>query len=378
VEALNENEGAVTLRFSVRDTGIGIAPDRLESLFESFTQADTSTTRKFGGTGLGLSISRQLAELMGGSIDAESVPGKGSIFHIDLTLGRQLERDLCSRPLESIIGARILAVDDNRTNRRLFTLLLQSWKCRYQVVPDAEDALKALREGIKNGDPFQLAIIDMQMPIMDGEELGVLIKSDPDLRDIELVMMSSMGRREDSKRLLEKGFSAYLTKPVKQSFLHDCLSTLLAETRGREETGAQEVTTRHRVADMQRECIRVLIAEDNAVNQRVALKILEKAGFMAEAVSNGLEAVAVLEKREFDIVLMDCQMPQMDGYEATQIIRNSDSMAGNRNIPIIAITANALQGDREKCLEAGMSDYIPKPINRLEVVSKIEQWVGDR
>ncbi len=377
VEKLDSANGFVNLRFSVRDTGIGIPSDKLEGLFESFAQADTSTTREYGGTGLGLSISRQLAELMGGVLSAESKSGDGSEFSFEAQFEIQKNRKPSHQTLESIEGVRILAVDDNPTNRRLFTLLLSSWKCRYQVVCGAEAALKTLRDGIQENDPFRIAIIDMQMPHMDGEELGVIIQSDSALRNTVMVMMSSMGQRGDSKRLMDKGFSAYLTKPVKQSCLHDCLSTLLADTGGSEVSVEKDMITRHSIAEMKRERIRVLVAEDNAVNQRVALKILEKAGFAADAVLNGAEAVRALERSAYDIVLMDCQMPGMDGYEATRAIRNETSRVQNRNIPIIALTANALQGDREKCIQAGMNDYIPKPVNRIDIIEKIEMWVTE-
>lgn len=375
IDGLDVSDHSAKLRFEVRDTGVGIPADRLESLFESFTQADASTTRKYGGTGLGLSISKQLAELMGGTISAESTLGEGSTFRVEIRLERQMDHKTSIKNLESIDGVKILAVDDNPTNRRLFSLLLQTWKCRYQVVSSAESALEALRNGIADEDPFRIAIIDMQMPVMDGEELGVKIKSDPHLNDTTMVMMSSMGKRGDSKRLMDKGFSAYLTKPVKQSCLHDCLSTLIVGSCRPENADEKEMVTKHSITEMRRERIRVLLVEDNAVNQRVAMKILEKAGFSVNAVSNGREAVRALEMLPYDIVLMDCQMPEMDGYEATRIIRSKESLARNRSIPIIALTANALQGDREKCLDAGMNDYISKPVNQMDIIEMIEKWI---
>ena len=374
VTALETSTERIRLRFEVHDTGIGIERHKLKDLFAAFSQADTSTTRKYGGTGLGLSISRLLVELMGGEIGAESEPGEGSVFWFEVGLGRQKQPESIDDHHESIEGARILAVDDNPTNRRLFSLLLGSWKCRFDVAGNAEAALNLLRKASTEGDPYSIAVIDMQMPGMDGESLGRLIKEDPAIGSTTLVMMSSIGRRGDARRVEEAGFAAYLTKPVKQSCLHDCLATLYSEEpgSGRRTTG---LITRHTIAEVTRRRARILIAEDNVVNQMVALKILEKYGYTADAVADGEEAIKALSILPYDLVFMDCHMPRMDGYEATRRIRSPESGVKDCLIPIVAMTANALEGDREKCLEAGMDDYIAKPINQTDIVDIIEKWL---
>ena len=363
------------LRFSVRDTGIGIPTDAQEILFDAFTQADLSTTRKYGGTGLGLSISRRLVEMMNGEIGLESEEGGGAEFWFKAEFARQRKK---AKPLEpaSIRGIRILGVDDNSTNRRLLSILLGSWGCRGKVVASGKEALSVLREAAGKGDPFRIALLDMQMPEMDGEMLGGKITSDPDIRDISLVLMTSIGQRGDAKRFKKLGFRAYLTKPVKQWQLLECLRTVYGESRLAGKEGADELITAHSLSENRRRMVRILVVEDNVINRKVALKMLEKLGYRADAVENGREALAALEAVPYDVVLMDCQMPVMDGYEATAKIRKCSSGKLDTGVPVIALTANAMKGDREKCLMAGMDDYLSKPVSAEALKAMLDQWIN--
>jgi len=374
----HEDAKKVKLRFAVTDTGIGIPRDRLDILFDAFTQADASTTRRYGGTGLGLAISKQLVELMGGNIGVESTEGKGSTFFFTAVFEKQAA-DMQPPPgtPRDISGAHILVVDDNATNRRWLSLLLDSWHCRHEEVADPTSALDKLREAAAQGNPFRIAILDMQMPEMSGETLGRRIKEDPLLRETSLVMMTSVGKRGDAKRLERIGFSAYLTKPVKQSVLYDCLATVNGSEISREKKAGQNLVTRYSLAEQKKRRMRILLAEDNPVNQKVALKMIEKLGYGADAVANGREAVKALETIPYDLVLMDCQMPVMDGYEASRAIRNPDSKVLWREVPIVAMTANAMPGDREKCIQAGMSDYVSKPVSLQSLAGAIEKWLAE-
>jgi PAS domain S-box-containing protein len=372
----DEDATHATIRFSVTDTGIGIPQDRMDRLFQSFSQVDSSTTRKFGGTGLGLTISKQLAELMGGQIGVESEGGKGSKFWFTAVLEKQPEgKEKRIVIPEDISGRRILIVDDNETNRYVLREQLKSWECRYEDASCGEQALEELQHAVTGKDPFEIAIIDMQMPEMDGETVGKKIKQDPDLKNTILVLMTSMGQRGDAKRLEEIGFAAYLTKPIRQSKLYDCLATVTGIQEKAAEERPVEIVTRHSIAEDQKRKVRILLAEDNVVNQKVALSILGKLGYSADAAANGKEAVNALEMIPYDIVLMDCQMPKMDGYEATIEIRNPESKVLDHKVPVIAMTANAMKGDREKCLKAGMDDYLSKPVKPKELSDMLEKWL---
>ena len=303
-------------------------------------------------------ISKQLVEMMGGEIGVESEEGSGSEFWFTVRLAKQPARERMEMRLADIRGIHILVVDDNATNREVLAAQLRSWGVRPEDALDAFAALKSLYQARDSGDPFRIAILDMQMPGMDGCALGRAIKDDDTLKDAHLVLLSSFGQRGDAKRMEEAGFSAYLTKPARQSELFDCLAAVLAGTA----FAPQPIVTRHTIREMRRGAIRILLAEDNITNQDVALGILEKLGLRADAVADGKEVVHALETLPYDLVLMDVQMPEMDGLEATQHVRDPHSAVLDHDIPIIAMTANAMQGDREKCLQAGMNDYVTKPI----------------
>jgi PAS domain S-box-containing protein len=369
----SETAEHVLLRFSIRDTGIGIPGDKLNLLFRSFSQIDASTTRQYGGTGLGLAISKQLAELMSGEIGVDSQVGRGSEFWFTVKLRRSAECRSPAPPPVSIAGARVLVVDDNATNREILDAQLRAWGARVTEASDAPAALQALHEAARGSEPFDLAVVDMQMPGMDGEDLGREIKASSALRDIRLVMLTSIGFRGDARRLQEIGFAAYLTKPVRQSELRDALSLALAG--GQEWQSAPSLVTRHSLREMQRGGMRILLAEDNITNQQVAIGILKKLGQRADAVANGAEAIRALESLPYDLVLMDVQMPELDGLEATRIIRDPSSRVRNHSIPIIAMTAHAMRGDSEACLAAGMNDYVSKPVDSQALAAALERWL---
>jgi PAS domain S-box-containing protein len=371
---VEERADDVVVRFSVRDTGIGIPSDKIASLFQRFTQADTSTTRRYGGTGLGLAISKQLVELMGGEIGVVSIEGSGSEFWFTARFARQEEHQRAPIPMAEIRGARVLIVDDNATNRDILASQLSAWGARPEEASTAPQALLALARARDAGDPFDAAILDMQMPGMDGASLARAIKSDEALAVTRLVLMTSMGERGDARQMEEMGFAAYFVKPVRQSDLFDSLSAVLA---GKPLVHPdQPIITRHTIREMRRGSVRILLAEDNVTNQQVALGILKKFGLQADAVASGAEAVRALETLPYDLVLMDVQMPDMDGFEATRHIRDSGSRVLNHRIPIIAMTAHAMQGDRERCLKAGMDDYLTKPIAPQALLEAMERWLS--
>ena len=371
-----EEGDEATLRFEVRDTGIGIPEAVQGSLFQSFSQVDPSTTRKFGGTGLGLAISKQLVEMMGGSIGMESVEGRGSTFHFTVKL--PTHPGIARKPPRhsgTLAGKRVLVVDDNETNRRVACTYLAHWGCRSEAVASGTDALRRLHEAAETKQPFELAIVDYMMPEMDGATLGRMIKSDPLLEGLPLVMLTSMGQRGEVKSLRDIGFSGYLVKPLDPPLLRECVESMFAE-------GAEaEFFTRHTAAGAgggapaarRGRPMRILLAEDNAVNQKVATKLLERLGYRVDGASNGREAVEAIVRRPYDLVLMDCQMPELDGYAATVEIRALD---GERcRIPIIALTAGAMESDRQRCLEVGMNDFIAKPIDRAELEEVLRRWL---
>ena len=379
LESMSGSE--VTLRFQVHDTGIGIPQSKCKIIFDKFTQVDASTTRHFGGTGLGLAISKQLSELMGGQIGVNSEEGKGSEFWFTTRFTTQPKDKTHKIPIPADVrGVRVLAVDDNASNREILCTLLTSWDMRPSMAEDGITALQMLYQAMKSGDHFRIAIIDMQMPGMDGGQLGCAIREDESLAGTELIMMTSMGQRGDARRFENTGFSAYMTKPVKPSELLTCLSTVLAEdTRFQ---AAKPIITRHSIREMYRRPAelantqaRILLVEDNMINQQVAQGILSGFGFESDVAANGVEALNALAAKSYDLVLMDVQMPVMDGLEATRAIRAPESAVRDRSVPIIAMTAHALEGDREKCTEAGMNDYVSKPVNPRSLAEALKKWL---
>jgi len=373
-----EIDGLPTLRFEVRDTGIGIPPEKVGLLFQAFQQADVSTTRKFGGTGLGLAISKRLAEMMNGQIGiSESQEGKGSTFWFTVVMAKQDELAMpAAYALSEFSGQRVLIVDDNATNRKLLSSMLGAWGLRSQEAASGEEALTLMQQAVLADDPYRLAILDMQMPGMSGEELGCAIVDTPELRGTPLVMISSVGQRGDDTGKQKCVFQAYMVKPVRRHELHDCLLNVLSaggEWKKRPLERQVSMTPSRRKEQLAK--VRILLAEDCPVNQQVALAVLDKLGYRVSVVANGLEAVTALEMSPYSLVLMDIQMPVMDGFEATRAIRSGIMKVPNPKIPIIAMTANALHGDRARCLAAGMDDYISKPITKQGLAKVLEKWL---
>jgi PAS domain S-box-containing protein len=373
-----QDNHTVELRLAVTDTGIGIPPDRLGALFAPFTQVDGSTTRKYGGTGLGLAIASQLADLMNGRVGAESQPGRGSTFWFTAVLEKQPQGQLpADGPLADLHGVKVLVVDDHSTNRFLVATLLTSWGCRFAEAADGRAALEQLTEAARSDDPFQIALIDVMMPGMDGEELGRRITIDPQLQATSLIMLTSLGQRSDATHTLQSGFSAYLPKPIRRSALRDCLVTAIHHKPSTDSGSLAGVLTQHCGVTASTGRARILVAEDNPTNQTVAIAILKKLGYGVDAVANGGEALKALREIPYDLVLMDCQMPEMDGYEATRWIRNSESGVHNSDVPILAMTAHAMKGDREHCLAAGMNDYLSKPVQPKELAEMLHRWLPE-
>jgi two-component system, sensor histidine kinase and response regulator len=373
VESAGESQGEIHLHFTVTDTGIGIAPEKKESIFKEFEQADGSTSRKYGGTGLGLSISSKFCEMMGGKIWVKSEIAQGSAFHftVQLNLPENRPREPMSEEISPLKGLRVLVVDDNATNRRILEQILIYWGMEPVVVDDGPSALEALQRASETGMSFAVILTDCMMPEMDGFQLVERINQDPRHSASTIVMLTSSGERGDAARCLKLGIAAYLLKPVKQSELLYTISRALKTSSTAQ--GIPALITRHSIRESKRR-LSILLAEDNDVNQRLAGKMLERMGHTVTIADNGSEALVLSDKASFDLVLMDIQMPLMDGLEATKAIRDREKITG-RHVPIVAMTAYALKGDKEKCLEAGMDGYISKPISATQLYETIEHVI---
>ncbi len=370
-----ETDTTITLHFSIQDTGIGISKKDQVKLFNSFQQVDASTTRKYGGTGLGLAISKKLVELMGGSIHVDSIPGKGSTFWFTSVFEKQgnvVEREY--ENLESIQDKRILIVDDNQTNLDILCGYLTHWGCSCDQALSGDMALSLMRAVVKAKAPYDLVISDMLMPKMDGSQLGRIIKMDPQLRDVQMIMLTSQGLRGDAAQMKEIGYAAYLNKPVRRSLLYDCMVTVVNRTHPKPgDTQKKELVTSYSLSEDKRHSLKILLAEDNPVNRKVATHLLKKFGFQVDTANNGKEALEALKTKDYQVVLMDIQMPQMDGIEATGVIRDENSGVLNHDVLIIAMTAHAMKGDRDMCIKAGMNDYISKPVKPNSLLDVIER-----
>ncbi len=379
-EVVSEEEDNVTIKITVEDTGIGITPEVASRLFQSFEQGDSSTTRRYGGSGLGLAISRQLVEMQGGKIGVDSELGKGSKFWITSVFEKQSGQAVPrSHANIHFSGMKVLVVDDNATNRSILREVLKSWGCRSLEVPSGLDALAVMQQAVRDGDPFRVALLDFQMPDMDGFMTCEQIKSDPDIRNTILLCLTSGLRPGGMDLALEIGFASVLHKPVRQSYLFNTLLELLqkdctaaidckvAERQNAPNLAAPVIPTGNWAGK------KVLVAEDNEINRRIATYALEKAGLHVDCVGNGLLALHAATTQGYDLVLMDVQMPEMDGLEATTAIRKLEGPAGQT--PIVAMTANAMRGDREKCLSAGMNDYVAKPLQLSDLQRVLQRFL---
>lgn len=368
VSKIAQNDDSVELQFAVKDTGIGIPTHKIDALFKPFSQLDSSTTRKYGGTGLGLAICNRLAQLMGGRMWVESTEGEGSTFFFTIKTipAATIPKVYLRSKIPELNNKRVLIVDDNRTNIHILTLQCQQWGMLPRATASGNEALG----WIKRGDPFDIAILDMQMPEMDGLELGTDIRRFRSKDALPMIMLTSLGQQEENAKAVKELFSAHVSKPVKQSQLFDILLNVLALRKQPDVAPKAQPKLDAKLAD--RLPLRILVAEDNVINQKLTLRILQKMGYLADVAGNGVEVLDALRRQNYDVVLMDVQMPEMDGLEAT---RNIVTHWPEHTRPkIIAMTANAMQGDREKCIDAGMDDYISKPILVEEVQRVLEQW----
>jgi len=376
VRVISSDGESAMIQCDVRDTGPGIPKDRQSALFQPFSQVDASTTRKYGGTGLGLSIVKRLAELMGGQAGINSTEGAGSTFWFTARVGIAARKHIDLEAQHAALkGLRVLVVDDNATNRRVLTGQLEACGILPVCVDTAQDALQALVDATVQNAPFQVALLDYHMPECDGEQLGRLIRTYDHLTHTRLVLLTSSGHRGDAQRFADLGFAGYLVKPITRRDLTACLSLVMSNSAESWKRRAQPLVTRHQVRAVRVDGDRrILLAEDNPVNQKVARMVLEKLGLEVTVVNNGREAVTAWRSGGIDLILMDCQMPELDGYAATREIRRIEQ--GRQSIPIVALTAHAMKGDDEKCRAAGMTDYLTKPLDRAKLVACLERHLG--
>ena len=372
-----QDRGSCTLHFTVSDTGIGIPPEKQNVIFDPFTQADTSTTRRYGGTGLGLTISKRLVGMMGGQIWVHGNVARGTQFHFTARMGiadaNKIEVGSIAPP-EILRGLRVLVVDDNRTNRRILEGMLRRWDMKPTSVEGGEEALTQLSTARAAAEPYALILTDMHMPMMDGFSLVERIRQRAELSTATIMMLTSAGHRGDAARCHELGVAAYLLKPIRQSELREAIARVLG---AKEQKGAIPLVTRYSLQDARdpRSSLRVLLVEDNAVNRLLATRLLENRGHRVVVAENGREALAALENESYDLVFMDVQMPEMDGFEATVAIRGREKTTGKHQ-PIVALTAHAMKGDQQRCLNAGMDGYLSKPIRPQELDEILENYVA--
>ncbi|MFO8165940.1 MAG: response regulator, partial [Desulfatiglandales bacterium] len=392
VELLENDPQTVALKFSVKDTGIGIPQDKVGMIFDNFSQVDGSVIRKYGGTGLGLSISRELVHMMGGDIGVESRVGEGSTFHFTARFKKGISKpaESARSPLVDIAGTKVLIVDDNATNRQILREMTAQWGLAPTEAADGPEALALMEEASQAGRPYGLVLLDLEMPGMDGFSVAKTIKNSAFGRQAKIIMLTSMGQKGDAAYCREIGISGYLLKPVKKAELLDAIKIALGRTDVRE---PEDVVTRYTVQEAHRR-FNILVAEDNLINQKLALSLLQNRGHKVVLAQNGKEAVEAFQKGDIDLILMDVQMPEMDGFEATREIRELEtrnSKPGDKapesqpssikypasgHIPIVAMTAHAMEGDREKCLAAGMDGYISKPIKAATLFDVIEKMMN--
>jgi len=375
LKVIEQTGQAGLLRFEVRDTGIGIADNARERIFESFSQADGSTTREYGGTGLGLAICKQLVDLMGGEIGVQSTPGEGTLFWFEIRLPRY-DGILESRSeLAALSGSRVLVVDDNATNREILLHQLEAWGMRVGMAESGRQGLDMLRAASEHHKPYDLVILDMHMPKMDGLDVAKKVSADPLIAGVPMILLSSVCHNEKGEVMRAAGILRHLTKPARQSELYDCIADVMQPDR-EVLTSETDKVSRNSVTDLRQQNSRILLVEDNGVNREVARGMLENLGCQVSCAGNGLEALERLASSDFDLVLMDCQMPEMDGFTATREIRAREAGSGiPQRIPVIALTANAMSGDRERCMDAGMDDYLSKPLSLSELAEVLSKWL---